>query len=185
MPRRSKRGKRQRREQRRKRADGVTELRHVDEETGEVETDYLLPINRPLLDDQSADGVAGQLPADLAQPVLETPGLSHLDDTRLATGISVKQLVAEAERWWTRRGRRAMLDGRKSQIRTVRGHRHYKGPFTLDPDDPNALPSGIIHGLPWDNLNRAEKLQVCKAYHLIKYRQPQEQELSPQLILPN
>lgn len=132
----------------------------------------------------SDERLGGKLPANLVNPVMDTPGLRHDADNRLATGIRVNQLVRESERWWTKGGRKAMLDGRKSQIVTIRTRRHYKGPFTLDTDDPNFMPSGVMHGLPWDNLNRSEKLLICKAYHEVKYGKPYRDNEAA-LILPS
>ncbi len=137
--------------------------------------------SRPTLPESA---LGGKLPVQIDDPVLDAPGVRHDDDTRLATGISVKQLVQQAEFWWMRKGRKTMLNSRRGQVKTVRGARHYMGAFTLNVDDPNFLPSGILHGLPWDNLDRGEKLQVCKAYHEIRYRKPLRDGMSA-LLLPS
>lgn len=136
---------------------------------------------RTTLDEKLLGGV---LPVIATNETLDAPGVRHDDDTRLATGITVKQLVQQAEFWWMRKGRKRISMARRSQVKQVRGMRTKRGPFTLDPDDPNFLPSGIMHGVRWDSLSRTEKLAVCKAYHEVRYSKPWRQ-IEGRLILPS
>ena len=39
-------------------------------------------------------------------------------------------------------------------------------------DDANFLPSGVIHGNPWDQLNTREKIMIIKAWHHFNIRKP-------------
>lgn len=86
--------------------------------------------------------------------------LSALDpDAKLDTGMSTKEAIRRAEIWWNGRGRFIMKDK--------------PNPFsTLDPSDPNYMPSGIVAGLDWDALTKTEKLNIVKAWHHFAVRKP-------------
>ncbi len=128
--------------------------------------------------------LGGRLPVIATNETLDAPGVRHFDDTRLATGISVAQLVQQAEQWWTRIGARNFRGMRMSGVRSARSRlEKYRGPITLNPDDPNFLPSGLLNGMQWDHLSKAEKLQVCKAYHEIRYARPMR-DSEATLLLP-
>ena len=85
---------------------------------------------------------------------------------RLDTGMRVSEAMRRAARWWEGTGREEM---RKHGQRQAEKGRAFA---TLDPDDPNFLPSGIMHGFKWDDLKRHEKLRVVKAWHHEMIRKP-------------
>ena len=85
---------------------------------------------------------------------------------RLDTGMRVNEAVRRAEEWWDRMARKEM---RKHGQRQAEKGRAFA---TLNPDNPNFLPSGIMHGFKWDDLKRHEKLRVVKAWHHHMLRVP-------------
>ncbi len=146
------------------------------------EDETLLPKDRELLDQDQIKGRAPDHPKPNA--TMQAPDFSHLTATRLSTGIRADHLVREAALWWDTRGRKAMGEMRRSQVRQARGQRTRHGPFTLNPDDPNFLPSGILHGWEWQRLNRAECIRVCMVYHSQKYEKPMLESERALLLAP-
>lgn len=142
-----------------------------------------IPRDRETLSDAL---IGGTLPVLPMNPIIDHRDVRHDSEARLATGIRIDQLVRETERWWTSKGRKAASHSRRSQVRQRRGVRTNWGPFTLDPDDGNFLPSGLIHGWPWDRLSKDEKLRCVKAYHEIRYAKPKRQAEGhlPSIIMP-
>lgn len=146
-----------------------------------AELETFVPHTRTTLDEKL---LGGRLPVIAKNETLDAPGVRHFDDTRLITGISVSQLVQQSEAWWRRVAVKNLREMRQSTVRQARSRLHnYKGPITLDPDDPNFLPSGILNGADWDHLTKEEKLQVCKAYHEIRYAKPMR-DAETALLLP-
>lgn len=94
------------------------------------------------------------------------PAIDYSDpDARLDTGMKVKDAIASARHWWDKTGRHAMRkDGGKGHAVAV----------SLDPEDPNYIPSGILNGEPWDTLNNRERLFITKAWHHEHIRKPQQ-----------
>lgn len=95
-------------------------------------------------------------------------------DAKLDTGMTVREAVASARHWWEKYGRRDMKSHLKRQnMSPASNNKGMGGQFaTLSPDDPNFLPSGIIHGQPWDALNKREQIQVVKVWHHFHIRKP-------------
>lgn len=93
---------------------------------------------------------------------------------RLDTGMTAKEAVAQASAWWARIGRKEMRQHAKRQSEAVGGSNNGAGASfaSLDPDSPNFLPSGIIHGLPWEQLSRREKARVTAIWHHFHVRVP-------------
>ena len=85
---------------------------------------------------------------------------------RLDTGMRVSEAVRRAAEWWDKTGSEEM---RRHGQRQAEAKRSFA---TLDPDDPNFLPSGIMHGYVWDDLKWHEKLRVVKAWHHEMIRKP-------------
>lgn len=103
--------------------------------------------------------------------------MSLLDgDGKLDTGMTVKEVVRRAMWWWESKGSREMRLHHLRQAEPVGGANNGAGASfaSLNPDSENFLPSGILHGLPWDELNKDEKLRVCKAWHNEYVRMPQD-----------
>lgn len=94
--------------------------------------------------------------------------ISLLDgDAKLDTGMKVTEALGRASAWWGKTGRKEMKSHAKrhkhSPTSTTPG---IGGAFlSSDPDSPNFMPSAIINGEPWDQLDKREKLMVVKAWH--------------------
>lgn len=87
-----------------------------------------------------------------------------MQDDRLDTGMRAGEAIKRAEKWWHETGRHAMRkDGAKGLDLS----------FSLDPDSPNYVPSGILNGEPWDVLTKREKLFIVKVWHHNFVRKPQ------------
>lgn len=71
-------------------------------------------------------------------------------DARLDTGMKVKEALARAEHWWDKTGRK--------EFKRI--------------DNADEIPSGILLGLAWDELNKFEKLRITKVYHHFFVRRP-------------
>ena len=67
-------------------------------------------------------------------------------DMRLPSGLKLKEAVARARLWWDREGRHVA-----------------RNPEFKDPDV--GAPSGIMRGLPFDELTREEAAAVIETWH--------------------
>lgn len=86
-------------------------------------------------------------------------------DNRLDTGMKASEALDHAGKWWDASGRFLMKNhDAKAEAEKV----------SLDPDNDNFLPSGIVNGLPWDELDKREKLTITKHWHHFYVRKPQE-----------
>lgn len=83
-------------------------------------------------------------------------------DQKLDTGMTVREAIANACYWWGKTGRHAM-----------KRHGIAEAVSSLDPDDQNYIPSGIVNGEPWDVLNNRERAFIVKAWHHHFVRKPQ------------
>ena len=103
-------------------------------------------------------------------PPLSTAGavaaIDYSDpDARLDTGMKVQEAITLTQRWWNGTGRHLMKkDGPKGESQAV----------TLDPGDDNFIPSGILNGVPWDELSQRERLTIVKHWHHFHVRKPQQ-----------
>jgi hypothetical protein len=95
-------------------------------------------------------------------------------DQKLDTGMTAVEAVRRAEHWWEKTGAKEMRLHGLRHTQTVGGSLHgIGGAFaSLDPKSENYLPSGIIHGKPWDDLTKREKAMVVKAWHHFYIRKP-------------
>jgi hypothetical protein len=95
---------------------------------------------------------------------------------RLDTGMRPEEAIRRATNWWNNKGRRTMKLHLRRQSEPVGGSNNGAGVAfaSQNPDSENFLPSGVIHGVPWDELTRDEKLRVVKAWHHEHVRKPQE-----------
>ena len=87
---------------------------------------------------------------------------------RLPSGITVDEAVARARKWWgefrgmVRQEFTTIDETRKRVSRTQSG-----GLLTIIRDafpDPQVR-SGILRGLPWDQLTQQEQLEIVKQWH--------------------
>lgn len=106
-------------------------------------------------------------PMSFVVPPLDSKALVFdiLDtDQKLDTGMLVREAVANACYWWNHTGRHVMKkDGGK-------GHEFAA---SLNPEDPNYIPSGIVNGEPWDVLTKRERTNIVKHWHHHFVRKPQ------------
>lgn len=101
--------------------------------------------------------------------------ISILDpDSTLDTGMRVNEALARASLWWGKTGRKEMKLHAKRQAKSPAASTPgLGGAFaSLNPDSENFLPSAIIHGEPWDQLTKREKLIIVKAWHHFFVRVP-------------
>lgn len=68
---------------------------------------------------------------------------------QLGQGMKIEEAAKSAELWWEKTGRAGMADADKGD----------------DYLNDWGTKSGIMNGLPWDQLNRGEKIQVVKIWH--------------------
>ena len=94
--------------------------------------------------------------------------LAALDpDATLDTGLKVQEALARASAWWSKTGRKEMkLHAKRQKHSPASSTPGLGGAFAdLDPDSANFLPSNIIQGAPWDQLDKREKLLIVKVWH--------------------
>lgn len=92
-------------------------------------------------------------------------------DARLDTGMTAKEAIARAAAWWDARGR-LLMNGEAARRKKAPGGAG-KGVFAVsDPDDPRFLPSGIVNGHPWADLNRRSCILIVKIWHHFNVRKP-------------
>lgn len=114
-----------------------------------------------------------------ARPIILAPTTQDIinigdKEMRLDTGMKVQEAVKRAEAWWGKTGMREAQQQLKRQSSAVGGANKGAGSAfaSKNPDDPNFLPSGLIHGQPWDALNKREKMMIVKAWHHFFVRKP-------------
>lgn len=95
-------------------------------------------------------------------------------DFKLDTGMTAQEAIRRACAWWEGKGRHMMRQNLQRQKHSPASSDKGMGaPFAVkDPDDPSFLPSGLIHGEPWDALDRREKIQIVKIWHHFNVRRP-------------
>jgi len=95
-------------------------------------------------------------------------------DARLDTGMKIKEAVQRAANWWERTGRKQMQRELQRQAKPVGGaDKGAGGAFaSLDAQSANFMPSGIIHGEPWDALGKRERMMIVKIHHHFTVRNP-------------
>lgn len=88
-------------------------------------------------------------------------------DMRLDTGMKASEAITRASQWWDTKGARMMQTEAKRQRQPLGGPDKGMGQqfAVLNPDDANFMPSRVLAGFPWDDLDRREKLAVVKAWH--------------------
>jgi len=102
----------------------------------------------------------------LIKPNIEQIMSAKDPDARFDTGMTVKEAIASACHWWNKTGRKLMKGHRQRQEKAG-------APFVSDnPDDETFVPSGILHGLPWDQLDKRAQIQVVKSWHHHHVRMP-------------
>lgn len=110
-------------------------------------------------------GVYMQFSVPPLSVVTAGPAIDYSDpDARLDTGMKVAEALRRTASWWDKTGRHLMRkDGAKGASAAV----------SLDPGDPNYIPSGILNGEPWDTLTTRERLVIVKHWHHFNIRKPQ------------
>lgn len=95
-------------------------------------------------------------------------------DARLDTGMTVREAIARTAQWWEKSGRKLMTAELSRQSEAVGGSNNGAGAAFASKDvaSPNFLPSGLIHGLPWEALSKSEKMRLIKRFHHFAIRKP-------------
>ena len=91
--------------------------------------------------------------------------LSGDPHAKLDTGMTAGEAIRRTRFWWDQYGRKMMIEKAEDQVSAMRSQF-----ATLDPDDDNFLPSGILAGLEWDILSKREKLRLVKVWHHFNIR---------------
>lgn len=86
---------------------------------------------------------------------------------RLAGGLTAGELMIRSKKWWDHKGRQ--------YYRRVRGRVGDSIALT-----PELQQRGVLMGKKFDDLTRAEKFSICKAYHLAWF----EKETPPADVAP-
>jgi len=92
-------------------------------------------------------------------------GLGDLDD-RLESGMKIRDALANASYWWGKTGRH-MMKKHDAKAEAVFA--------SADPNSENFMPSGIVNGEPWDNLDLRERLFLVKSWHYHFIWKPQKE----------
>lgn len=93
----------------------------------------------------------------------------------LDTGMKAEEAIRRAANWWNNKGRLMMLRELKRQSQKGGRDKTNGGAFaSLNPDSANFLPSKIIHGFPWEELGKMDRLKVVKVWHHFNIRVPKE-----------
>lgn len=81
-------------------------------------------------------------------------------------GVPTDEAIRSATNWWNNKGRIAMKQTAMRQAEGVGGSNKGNGSAfaSLDPDSANFMPSGILHGFVWDDLDQREKVRVVQAW---------------------
>ena len=96
---------------------------------------------------------------------------------RLDTGMKPGEAIARAEAWWEKTGRKLMIaQAQRAGATPKEGINAFQ---SLNPDNPNFLPSGILNGEPWDLLTTREKMMLTKAWHHFAVRRPDKLGVDP------
>lgn len=95
-------------------------------------------------------------------------------DTKLDTGMKISEAVRRAAEWWENTGRKQMQREQERQAKPVGGVDKGAGSVfaSKDAQSANFLPSGIIHGQPWEALGKRERLMIVKSWHHFHVRNP-------------
>jgi hypothetical protein len=83
---------------------------------------------------------------------------------KLDSGMSVGEAVERASAWWDQTGRH-LIAKEKNQQRTVYATPAGAAAAISRAELADVIPSGILRGLPWDQLDQREKLQVVRTWH--------------------
>lgn len=98
---------------------------------------------------------------------------------RLDTGMTAQEAVERGSSWWDSTGRHH-LPKEFNQETTVKAKGPVKGfPSIVIRNNESVVPSGILHGSPWDELNQDEQRQVIKAWHHFFVRLPIQNDEAP------
>ncbi len=98
-----------------------------------------------------------------------------MTDARLDTGMKPEEAVERAAKWWDKTGR-GMVN-REFNRRTDRKVSTSKtGPMLISQSTEDDLPSGILRGVAWEALTKAEQLEVVRIWHHEHVRMPQVEE---------
>lgn len=81
-------------------------------------------------------------------------------------GVPTSEVILNATNWWNNKGRHAMRQTMLRQAEQVGSSNKGNGVAfaSLDPTSENFMPSGILHGYAWDDLDQREKVRVVKVW---------------------
>lgn len=98
-----------------------------------------------------------------------------MSDDRLDTGMRTDEAVRLASAWWNDVGRHELRQVANSEQDANRFRPSTeKSPAILIKGETRAVvPSGILNGLRWDDLDRREQMRVVQVWHHYKIRLPQ------------
>lgn len=89
---------------------------------------------------------------------------------KLAGGMTAGELMKRAEKWWDHKGRK--------YFRRVRSR---VGDSIAQTEELQS--SGILMGRKFNDLTRAQKFSVCKAYHLSWYEQENSNRIKKPIVI--
>lgn len=85
-------------------------------------------------------------------------------NSKLPSGMTVGEAVQRSAAWWDRTGR-FLLAKHKNQQRSVKTTTAGGGPAMSRAELADVIPSGILRGARWDDLDNREKLNVVRTWH--------------------
>ena len=103
--------------------------------------------------------------------IQKKPPAIYSPDDKLSCGLTGREAIEQARAWWDKRGRHlAGAAGLKAFNKIAVGGKTTfgRGPMLrVAPSFEPLLPSGILRGLPWEQLTRDECLRVVRGYLLV------------------
>jgi len=115
-------------------------------------------------------GPKPQVEPKLDAPIMGADKTHTSDEARLDTGMKVGEAINRAAGWWDSKGRAMIRD--KNFASDNPGYQFFNPDPRNTEEAKNWLPSGILAGKPWVDLNKDEKLQVTKFWHHHHVRVP-------------
>lgn len=91
------------------------------------------------------------------------------------TGYAIRDAIKNATKWWDSTGRR-LINKDLDQYEKTRVSFSGGGPMLRFKDKTSETNSGILHGLPFDELTKNEKAEVIKTWHHNFVRVPMLEE---------
>ncbi len=88
---------------------------------------------------------------------------------KLSSGMEARELIARASAWWDATGRHAVNQSFNQERKrgTFKAATNNAPGFKIADTDETVLPSGILNRLPWDALQKDERMRICQVYHQV------------------